>query len=530
MRVGPALALAFSLLALAATAGPAFASRDQFTVLDASEDLSGSQGSPANRNAALDDAAALGTDAVRVLFYWRDVVGDPDNTSKPAGDSGNPNWPGYVQPSAASPGTGWGKYDEIVRGIVSRGMKAMIVPTGRFPNGNVPHWASNAANRDGTDPNPTEFGLFLHAIGVRYRGGFDPDGAGGLSALPGVSFVAPWNEPNSPFQLAPQVKNGSSYAPSLYRALYTAGHQGLRAAGYQGQILLGGLAPRGTDDNLAPIPFTKELLCLRTRKVKPKRKGGKKGAAKLRVISAGCAPLQADAYAHHPHTGFDTPFRAPFVAGEVTIANLGELARLVRGAARVGAINPVPLYVDEFGVQTNPPDSTFGRSLQEQAEFIGIAEFLTWRDPLIGAYGQYLLRDDGDLGGFQSGLRFASGAAKPSFDAFRTPLAIRRVAGKCLKKSKGGGCVKARASKRVRVWGHVRPAGSATVQLERSDGGAFVPAGAPFQTDAAGYFQRPLPYRKNRQFRIVWFDALSGLPNACSGDCVGPAIRAFNFK
>lgn len=529
MRTRSALLLGFFLLALAATAGPASASRGQITILDASEDLSGSQGTPANRDSALADAASLGADTVRVLFYWRDVVGNPDATAKPAGDSGDPNWAGYAQPTPDSPGSGWGKYDEIVRGIVSRGMQAMIVPTGRFPNGEVPHWASNQASKDGTDPNPTEFGLFMRAVGQRYRGGYNP--GGGLAGIPGVSIVAPWNEPNSPFQLSPQVKNGVPYAPSLYRALYVAGQQGLRAGGYQGQILLGGLAPRGTASTLGPIPFTEELLCLTTKKTKAKRrKGGGKGVARVRVTGAGCAPLQADAYGHHPHTGFDPPFRAPFTPGDVTVANLGELSRLLRGAARVGAINSVPLYIDEYGIQTNPPDTLFGRTLQEQAEFIGIAEFLGWRDASIGAWSQYLMRDDGNIGGFQSGLRFASGAAKPSFDAFRTPLAIRRVPGKCLKRFDGGKCATRGKSVRVRVWGEVRPAGSATVQLERSDGGGFVAAGAPFRTDAGGYFQRRFPYRNGRQFRLVWFDAQSGLPNACAGNCVGPGIRAFKFK
>ncbi len=75
----------------------------------------------------------------------------------------------------------------------------------------------------------------------------------------------------------------------------------------------------------------------------------------------------------------------------------------------------------------------------------------------------------------------------------------------------------------------MRPVGSAVVQIERSDGGAFVPATPPFNTDSLGYFSRKLGYRTGREFRIVWYDAQDGI-EACSGPCVGPSIRPYNFK
>ena len=165
-------------------------------------------------------------------------------------------------------------------------------------------------------------------------------------------------------------------------------------------------------------------------------------------------------------------------------------------------------------MQTDPPDPTFGLSLRRQAEYLGIAEYLAWRNRGIAAWPQYLLRDDAQTGGFQSGLRFRDGRAKPSFDAFRTPLVIRRT----------------KKPKRVRAWGEVRPAGSAHVQILRNAGSRWVAATPIFRTDSRGYFQRSLPYKRGREFKLVWFDGSDGRPDECPGDCAGPPIRAYAFR
>jgi hypothetical protein len=486
--MGARLSLLVSLAACVAllAAVPARASHSQVTIFDASEELSGSLCCGPLTGSALDDARSEGADVVRVLVYWRDIVASPDATAKPPGDSGNPAWAGYAQPAPGDPGRGWGKYDLVVQGIAARGMRAMLVPTGRFPDGRVPRWASNAPGKDGTDPDPAEYGSFLKALATRY---------------PGAAYVGVWNEPNSPFQLAPQVKGGAAYTPGLYRRLYSAGRAGLLAAGFKGRILIGELAPRGTSSTLGALAFAKQLLCLRK---------GKRGR-----VRAACPPLRADGFALHPHTGIDPPWRAPFSRNDVTMGNIGSLVRLLKQAARARAINRLPLLLTEYGVQTSPPDPTFGVSFRTQAEYLGIAEYLAWRNRGVSAWSQYLLRDDADVGGFQSGLRLRDGTAKPSFAAFRTPLVVRR---------------NGRAPKHVSAWGEVRPIGSAHVQILRNAGKRWVPATPVFKTDSGGYFQRRLAYKRARQFRLVWFDASDGRSNACPEDCIGPPIRAYELK
>src|SRR5439155_21429097 len=83
----------------------------------------------------------------------------------------------------------------------------------------------------------------------------------------------------------------------------------------------------------------------------------------------------------------------------------------------------LPLYLTEFGYQTNPPDR-FGVSWAQQAAYLDEAEFETYVNPMVRTLSQFLLRDDGgDIGlTFQSGLLTHAGARKPSYDAFELPV------------------------------------------------------------------------------------------------------------
>ena len=59
-----------------------------------------------------------------------------------------------------------------------------------------------------------------------------------------------------------------------------------------------------------------------------------------------------------------------------------------------------------------------------QARAINEAEWIAWRTPRIRSATQYLWRDDFAARGFQSGVRFANGDAKPSYAAYRFPLVV----------------------------------------------------------------------------------------------------------
>ena len=93
---------------------------------------------------------------------------------------------------------------------------------------------------------------------------------------------------------------------------------------------------------------------------------------------------------------------------QVTIANLPRLSGLLtRVLRRYGKPRPggLPLYLTEFGYQTNPPDR-LGVSWNKQAAYLNESEFRSYINPNVRTLGQFLLDDDGgDISlTFQSGL------------------------------------------------------------------------------------------------------------------------------
>jgi hypothetical protein len=69
-----------------------------------------------------------------------------------------------------------------------------------------------------------------------------------------------------------------------------------------------------------------------------------------------------------------------------------------------------------------------------------MSDWIAYRNPRVHTVAQYLLRDDSDVGNFNTGLRFFDGRPKPALDAYRMPIWVTRNA------------------RRTRVWGQVRPA------------------------------------------------------------------------
>jgi hypothetical protein len=122
-----------------------------------------------------------------------------------------------------------------------------------------------------------------------------------------------------------------------------------------------------------------------------------------------------DAYAHHPYYGnrSETPTTKP-AATAVTLANIDVLAReLTR------LWGPKRIWITEYGYQTNPPDRVFGVSYARQAAYLREAFTLARKHPRIDLMLWFLLRDEPNLGGWQSGLLTRTGRRKPAFNVFR---------------------------------------------------------------------------------------------------------------
>lgn len=329
----------------------------------------------AARERTLDQVRSYGVEVIRVQVWWRRFI-----------------YPDHLE-----------KLDALVAAVQRRGMRVMLNPTGPGPPEVAE--ASEKAFRGARRPDPAKWAEFVRGLGARY---------------PTVRLWALWNEPNHPVYLSPQREGLRLASPALYRELFRSGRAALEQTGHGGDtILIGDLLPTGRaageNTPVTPIAFLRELFCL-------DRRSG-----------PGCSgtfePLRATGLAFHGYYGNEGPLSIPFRPDEVTPATLARLRAVVAEAARRGRIpRRLPLWDTESGVQTSPPDR--GRvSLARQARYINEAEYMAWATGGIRTFAQYLMRDDRRLDGFQSGLRFVGGRAKPALAAYRLPVFVPRARG-----------------------------------------------------------------------------------------------------
>ena len=171
----------------------------------------------------------------------------------------------------------------------------------------------------------------------------------------------------------------------------------------------------------------------------------------------------------------------------MTMANLPAIRAAV---TRIfGAKTPV--WLTEYGYQTNPPDRLLGVSYAQQARYVGEAALRVWQQPGVTMLIHFLVRDEPNIGGWQSGLFSAEGSAKPSYHAFALPLAEV-----------------SRSGSRATLWGQVRPgSGARRYVLQSSVGGHWRAVGGTTRTDAAGTFSRTVTLPRGARVRLWAPDA-----------------------
>jgi hypothetical protein len=245
---------------------------------------------------------------------------------------------------------------------------------------------------------------------------------------------------------------------------------------------MGETAPVGTGKDVAPLTFLRQALCLSDSYKK----------------TGSCARLRIDGYAHHAYSTRQGPYYIPNGPNNVTIGVLSRLTKALDKAAAAGVVaKKLPIYLTEFGVQSTP-DPLYGVSLQRQAEFRSYSEKIAYDNPRVAAFSQYLLTDDEPkqdvpatekYSGFESGLRTASGKAKPALFGFRLPLVAR--------KASGG---------KVKLWGLVRPAKGATdVEIQQHEKGHAWRTLASVRTNARGVWSRSANLGgESREWRVRW--------------------------
>ncbi len=444
------------------------------------------------RDATLNELQSLGVDTIKAFVPWSHVAPGVRAFQAPSFNPADP---------ASYPVGVFGTTDAIVTGALARGMSVILDPTGT-----APYWASDCSRRDivryphpnrpyGTSclPDVAQFRAFVTALGVRYSGSYVDPHTG--QHLPRVSRWAIWNEPNLSPWLGPQYRHQRAgwvdVAALRYRQLVNAMTDALRATGHgSDQIMLGEVAPVGqrlgnivTRPN-APGQFLRDMFCI------DGNGHTLRGAAAAALGCGGFRRLAVNAFADHPYTASASqpPLWRPTLPTDITIGTIGRLQTILRQAASLNRTRGVlPIYVTEFGFQTNPPERLIGVSLAQQALYINESEYLMWRNGAIKSYGQYELVDDRQAGGFETGLRFSGavrhGADKPSLAAYR--LAIYVAGGRWL-------------------WGEVRPGhGSAqTVQVQVGNGRRFRTV-LTVTTNTHGYLFVRLPGR-GPSWRLAW--------------------------
>jgi hypothetical protein len=122
------------------------------------------------------------------------------------------------------------------------------------------------------------------------------------------------------------------------------------------------------------------------------------------------------------------------------------------------------------------------------AEYINWAEYITYNEPRVASYDQYLLGDgapnaETGNGGFATGLYTSSGKPKATLDAYRLPLWLPSTT--------------LRGPGRDKVWGEARPAswaGKATKQTQSVE--------IQFQTHGKGAWKTIDTVKSNGYFLV----------------------------
>ncbi len=341
---------------------------------------------------------ALKAQVLRVNLYWGGTKWAVSRGARPT-DPSDPGDPAYD----------WSLYDRLVRYAATYHIQVL------FSILYTPAWANGGAGRNHAPTNPQDLYDFSYAAAQRYSGYYIPPAwqqqtslAPPTSPLPLVTMWTAWNEPNNPVFLAPQyVKSGGKWViqsavdyAKICNEIYNGVHSALIAVNRPvpgERVACGVTAPKGNDAptsgraSVDPISF---------------------------LTAAHAAGMKAfDAYAHHPY--YAAPNESPaFVPKGKTKRRiqLGNFNTIVAAVDKL--YGPTRFWITEYGYQTNPPDKLFGVSWATQAKWLTQAYTAMRKNPNVDLMLWFLIKDDADLGGWQSGLETVSGKKKPAWNAF----------------------------------------------------------------------------------------------------------------
>ena len=369
-------------------------------------------------NRAVDAQAGI----VRLAVIWPAIA----TSGRPA-DPTNPGSASYNFP----PGL-----DGAVRDARARGLTVLLAVNGAPDYAEEPGRPASVVNAFSWKPIPSDVADFMQAVAARYSGNFAPAGE---PPLPAAQAIEVWNEVNSSDWITPQFEGRTAVGPERYRSMLNLSYNSIKAVNPGMLVVAGATEPYGDppggpyppgSQRVQPVQFWEQLLCVRS--AKGKKKKGKK--RKSRFVRTSCpAKPQFDVLSHHPidNTG-GGPLRSGPRKGDVSTPDLGKVVRVLRGAERLGNVSPGgrhPVWATEFWWDSKPPNPV-GAPLAKQARWIEQTFYLFWKAGASVAINFQIVdantRPDVHAG-YQAGVFFIDGRAKPSLTAFRFPFVTERI-------------------------------------------------------------------------------------------------------
>jgi hypothetical protein len=232
-------------------------------------------------------------------------------------------------------------------------------------------------------PLPAAYADFVVALARRYNG--LSAAANPASAFPRIAAVEVWNEPNASYLWAGlRTANWAGEYVEVLNATYRAVHR-------------------------LPAPY-------------PQVVGGAIGAylgvnhvTWLETMISDHALL--DGISVHPYTSFPKwgvrdgmpGYRSRLAAFPYfRVGNFSQFVRIVDGHWG----RHLPIWVTEIAIQANPPNVFLGVSRNAQIAYLNQSVTILRRYPQVVAYVWYLLRDETNTRGWQSGLETSSGSIR----------------------------------------------------------------------------------------------------------------------
>jgi hypothetical protein len=450
---------------------------------------------------------SLGVGFVRLDMNWEAVAPHSASAHKPAFDARDPNaYPGMA------------RYDALIQGLMAHQIGVDLALIGPPPLWAEGRGAPKPATQPFWKPDARDYADWVNAVGTRYSGHFTPHGAS--HPLPRIGFWSVWNEPNIGSNLGPEATHAGSaveVAPKLYRALLNGAWDSLQATGHgHDRILIGELAPQGAGHTapglfnaMAPLRFLRALYCVdanyqQLRGTQASQRGcPTTAAASAQFVTQNPGLFKAPGFAVHPYSFTSLPpnVRIPNEPDYAELAAMPTLEATLDRLQRVyGSDKKFPIWSTEFGYLTNPPNPQYTVTPALAAYYLNWAEYITWQDPRIKSFDQFLIADPSGTAVFATGIETAAGVAKPTLDAFRMPLYLPVTRGP--------------AKRPLLVWGDVRPAPDAArrthrrqqvqLQFKKASGGAFSTIQTIALSNPRGYFEVLQAFPSSGSVRLRW--------------------------